>query len=84
VGPLQPPKLCPLWQTSSYATDDKTIDLLLNTCPEIECDLPVPERTGSHDEAASVSLFLRIADIPKLNRTRRAVFYVLNKLIIKI
>ena len=32
--------------------DDETIEWLLNTCPEIKCDLAVLERTGSNDEAA--------------------------------
>ena len=44
--------------------EDETIDLLFDTCHEIVCGLAVPERTGSNDEAAFSSLFLRTADIP--------------------
>ena len=59
---------CPIYQPLGLhgltVLDDETIDLLLNTCPEIECSLAVPERIGSNDEAASASLFLHTADIP--------------------
>jgi len=55
--------------------EDETIDLLLNTCPEIRCGLAVPEKTGSNDESASASLFLHTASL--------CTFYVLNKLIKK-
>jgi len=64
--------------------DGETIDLLLNTCPEIECGQAVPERSGANDEKASASLFLRSVDIPNLNLPRCTVFNVLNKLIIKL